>query len=340
MLTRFPDGIEGKSFYQKDAPAFAPDWIRTVSIWSEDTQREIRYFVCDSVEALLYIANMGTIPLHLWASRVDSLERPDWCVLDLDPKDAPFSDVITVANVIHELCEAVSLPDFVKTTGKTGLHILLPLGRQCTYEQSRTLGELLARLVIRELPKITTITRQVQRRGAKVYIDYLQNRHGQTIVAPFSVRPLPGATVSMPLEWKEVNAKLDPTDYTIRTAPERMAKKKKDPVVPVLAEVPDLGGGVGEAGGEVGRRCKRSAFGVRRSASSVHGCTSGTGIQIAVYAARWTPNAERRLRYSDATVYRTRIPSTNSASTRPSGDLYVTVAVRRVPSIPSRTCCG
>jgi bifunctional non-homologous end joining protein LigD len=242
VLTRFPDGIEGKSFYQKDAPEFAPEWIRTVSIWSEDTQREIRYFVCDTVEALLYIANMGTIPLHLWASRVDSLERPDWCVLDLDPKEAPFSDVVTVANVVHELCEAVELPNFVKTTGKTGLHILLPLGRQCTYEQSRTLGELLARLVIREVPEITTITRQVQRRGTKVYLDYLQNRHGQTVVAPFSVRPLPGATVSMPLEWKEVDAKLDPTDYTIRTAPARMARKKKDPVAPVLAEVPDLEG--------------------------------------------------------------------------------------------------
>jgi bifunctional non-homologous end joining protein LigD len=241
VLTRYPDGIEGKSFYQKDAPEFAPAWIRTVPIWSEDTQREIRYFVCDSVEALLYIANMGTIPLHLWASRVESLERPDWCVLDLDPKEAPFSDVVTVAQAIHELCEDVELPNFVKTTGKTGLHILLPIGRHFTYEQSRTLGELLARLVIRELPEITTITRQIQRRGAKVYLDYLQNRHGQTIVAPFSVRPLPGATVSMPLEWKEVNGKLDPTDYTIRTAPERMKKRKKDPLARVLHELPDLG---------------------------------------------------------------------------------------------------
>src|SRR5262249_44065008 len=94
VLTRFPDGIDGKSFYQKDAPDFAPEWMRTVPIWSEDTQRDIRYFVCDDVESLLYIANMGSIPLHIWASRVDSLELPDWCVIDLDPKEAPFSDVI------------------------------------------------------------------------------------------------------------------------------------------------------------------------------------------------------------------------------------------------------
>jgi bifunctional non-homologous end joining protein LigD len=240
VLTRYPDGIEGKSFYQKDAPEFAPEWMRTVPIWSEDTQREIRYFVCDSLEALLYIANMGSIPLHLWASRVESLELPDWCVLDLDPKEAPFSDVVKVARAIHELCEEVDLPNFVKTTGKTGLHILLPLGRQCTYEQSRTLGELLARLVIRQLPEITTITRVIQKRGPKVYLDYLQNRRGQTIVAPFSVRPLPGATVSMPLEWKEVNAKLDVTRYTIRSALPRMSKLKRDPMAPVLAEAPDL----------------------------------------------------------------------------------------------------
>jgi bifunctional non-homologous end joining protein LigD len=241
VLTRYPDGIHGKSFYQKDAPAFAPDWIRTVGIWSEDTQREIRFFVVESEEALLYIANMGSIPLHLWASRVATLERPDWCVIDLDPKEAPFSDVVTVARTLHELCEELGLPNFVKTTGKTGLHILLPLGRQCTYEQSRVLGELLARLVIRKLPKITTITRQVERRGAKVYLDYLQNRFGQTIVAPFSVRPLPGATVSMPLHWVEVDDKLDPRNYTIMNAVKRLEQLGEDPCLPVIEMQTDLG---------------------------------------------------------------------------------------------------
>jgi len=242
VLTRFPDGIHGKSFYQKDAPEFAPDWIRTIPIWSEDTQRDIRYFVCDGVEALLYIANLGSIPLHLWASRVQSLERPDWCVLDLDPKEAPFSDVIQVARALHALCEEAGLPNFVKTTGKTGLHILLPLDGRCTYEQSRNLGELLARLVIKELPKITTITRQVQRRGPRVYLDYLQNRHGQTIVAPFSVRPLPGATVSMPLRWSEVDDRLDPRDFTIANAVARLTDLGEDPVAPVLTTRPDLAG--------------------------------------------------------------------------------------------------
>jgi bifunctional non-homologous end joining protein LigD len=240
VLTRYPDGIDGKSFYQKDAPEFAPEWMRTIPIWSEDTQREIRYFICDDVESLLYIANMGSIPLHIWASRVGSLEQPDWCVIDLDPKEAPFSDVIRVALAVRKLCESIELPSYVKTTGKTGLHILLPLAKQCTYAQSRQIGELLARIVLQELHEIATITRHITKRGAKVYFDYLQNRHGQTIVAPFSVRPLPGATVSMPLTWDEVNDSLDPGTFTIKNVIERMEKLGKDPVAKVLADKPDL----------------------------------------------------------------------------------------------------
>ena len=240
VLTRFPDGIDGKSFYQKDAPVFVPDWIRTIPIWSEDTQREIRFFICDCEEALLYIANMGSIPIHMWASREGSLELPDWCVIDLDPKEAPFSDVLRCAQVLHRVCESVGLPNYVKTTGKTGLHIMLPLGRQCTYEQSRMLGELLARCVLRELKDIATITRHVTKRGDKVYLDYLQNRHGQTIVTPFSVRPLPGATVSMPLVWDEVDSTLDPRNFTIANAIQRLEQLGDDPVAPVLDTKPDL----------------------------------------------------------------------------------------------------
>ncbi len=242
VLTRYPDGIDGKSFYQKDAPEFAPEWIRTEPIWSEDTQRNIRYFVADDVESLLYLANSGTIPLHIWMSRIGSLELPDWCVVDLDPKEAPFADVVTVARTLHRICDEAGLPNYVKTTGKTGLHILIPLGRRCTYEQSRTLGELLARLVLKDHHDIATITRHISKRGDKVYLDYLQNRHGQLIVSPFSVRPLEGATVSMPLVWDEVNDQLDRLrfTFTIKTARARMESMGADPVRPVLEEAPDL----------------------------------------------------------------------------------------------------
>jgi bifunctional non-homologous end joining protein LigD len=249
VMTRFPDGIEGKQFYQKDAPEFAPEWVHTHPVWSEESQRTVKYFVCNDEDSLLYIANLGCIPIHIWASSVGSLEQCDWCVIDLDPKEAPFSDVIRCAQTLHRLCDGIGLRHYVKTTGKTGLHIMVPLGRLCTYEQSRTLGELLARVMLREVGDIATITRHVTKRGDKVYLDYLQNRHGQTIVAPFSVRPLPGATVSMPLRWDEVGDGLNPKDYTIRNAIERMEQLTTDPVCAVLTETPDLAGALGRLAG-------------------------------------------------------------------------------------------
>src|SRR3989454_1085148 len=240
VLTRFPDGINGKSFFQKDAPEYAQAFVRTVTIWSEDSQRDLDYFVCDNESSLLYIANMAAILLHVWSSRVATLETPDWCILDLDPKDAPFTDVVTVAKAVRALCDDIGLPTGIKTSGSTGLHVLIPLGRQVTYEQSRTLGGLLARVIAAELPDIATVTRQVQKRGGKVYLDYVQNGHGRLLVAPFSARPLPGAPVSMPLRWTEVTPKLDMKKFTIKTAPTRMAKLEEDPLRPVLDLKPDL----------------------------------------------------------------------------------------------------
>ena len=240
VLTRFPDGINGKSFFQKDAPEYAQAFVRTITIWSEDSQRELDYFVCDNESSLLYIANMAAILLHVWSSRVETLEAPDWCILDLDPKDAPFTDVVTVAKAVKALCDDIGLPTSIKTSGSTGLHVLIPLGRQCTYEQSRTLGGLLARVIAAELPEIATVTRQVQKRGGKVYLDYVQNGHGRLLVAPFSARPLPGASVSMPLKWSEVTPKLDIKKFTIKTAPARMKKLGDDPLRAVLEHKPDL----------------------------------------------------------------------------------------------------
>jgi len=240
VMTRYPDGIAGKSFFQKDAPGFAPDWIRTERMWSEDTQREIDYFVCDDLASLLYVINLGSIPLHLWASRVPTLERPDWCVLDLDPKGAPFTQVVEVALSARELCDRIELPVFVKTSGSSGLHLLVPLGRQCTHEQSRSLGELLARCLVGRLPEIATITRQVSKRDGRVYVDYLQNGSGKLLVSPFCVRPLAGAPVSTTLRWREVNGKLDLRAHTMKTVPERMKKLKTDPLVEVIDRVPDL----------------------------------------------------------------------------------------------------
>jgi bifunctional non-homologous end joining protein LigD len=240
VLTRYPDGPDGKSFYQKDAPDFVPEWVRTARIWSPATTRAIDYFVCDDLDMLLYVVNLGSIPLHVWSSRVAQLGTPDWCILDLDPKEAPFADVLTVALAIRRLCEAIELPTVVKTSGQAGLHILVPLGASCTYEQSRALGELISRVIVAELPDISTITRNIGARGGRVYLDYMQNRHGQLLVAPYSVRPTPLATVSTPLRWSEVGPKLDPRAFTLRTLPRRLARMRTDPVRPVLTERPDL----------------------------------------------------------------------------------------------------
>ena len=239
VLTRYPDGIDGKSFFQKDAPGYAPSWLRLETMWSEHAEREIRYFVLDNLESLLYVANMGTIPLHVWSSRVAALERPDWCILDLDPKGAPLKHVVKIARHLHELCDNVGLTNFVKTSGSTGLHVLIPLGARYTYEQSRTLAELLARFVSKSLPDIATIVRSVSDRDGKVYVDFLQNGHGRLLVSPFCVRPLPGAPISMPLEWSEINGRLKLERFNIRSARKWLAKHG-DPLAPVLTTSSDM----------------------------------------------------------------------------------------------------
>ena len=240
VLTRFPDGIHGKSFYQRDAPDFVPDWIDRTTLWSDSTDREVNYFVANDATVLKYLANMGTIPIHVWHSRLDDLEHPDWLVLDLDPKDAPFADVVTVALGIGELCDELSLPAFPKTSGASGLHILIPLDNQLTHVQARDLGELLARVIVNRYPVIATTARTVARRRGRVYIDYLQNGHGRLIAAPFSARAEPAASVSMPVGWHEVNGRLRNERFHISNAPARMKRLGADPLAGVLTERGDL----------------------------------------------------------------------------------------------------
>jgi bifunctional non-homologous end joining protein LigD len=240
VLTRFPDGIAGKSFFQKDAPDFVPAWIRTARLRNEEG-REIDHFLCDRADSVVYLANLATIPLHVYAARAQAPDRADWCVIDLDPKGAPFEWVVRLARAVHELCDDIGLPAYCKTSGQAGLHVLVPLGAQCTHEEARDLGLLLANVVEREHGDVATLVRSpIEARRGKVYLDCLQNGTGKTIAAPFSARPVPGATVSMPLRWSEVNAKLDPRQFTIKSAPARMKKLRRDPMATVLADEPDL----------------------------------------------------------------------------------------------------
>jgi bifunctional non-homologous end joining protein LigD len=244
VLTRYPDGIDGKSFYQKDAPQFAPAWVRTERIYSKDTERDIAYLVVDDLEMLRYVANSAALLIHVWASRVPSLERPDWLVLDLDPKGAPFTDVVAVALALRRILDDLELPSYVKTSGATGLHLLLPLGARYTYEQTRNFARLLAVLGVEAEPEISTVNRPLRSRDGKVYIDFGQNGHGQTIVAPYSVRPLPGAPASCPLEWREVSARLDATRFNLETMAARF-EKMADPLTPVLGPGIDMAAAIG-----------------------------------------------------------------------------------------------
>jgi bifunctional non-homologous end joining protein LigD len=178
--------------------------------------------------------------LHIWSSRVQSLQHPDWCILDLDPKGAPFKDVVKVARAIHSLCERVELPNLVKTSGSTGLHVLIPLGARYTHEQSRAMAELLANCVVKQLPEIATVERHLDARDGKVYVDYLQNGHGRLLVAPYSVRPVARATVSMPLTWAQVSSRLDMFKYDLRAVPGLLAKQKADPFEALFTGAADL----------------------------------------------------------------------------------------------------
>jgi len=227
VLTRYPDGIDGKSFFQKHAPEFVPDWVPTVRV--EDTE----YFLCNEKDALLYVINLGCIPLHVWSARHQTIEYPDWVILDLDPKEAPWRDVLAVARRIHAMLQPLDVPHFLKTSGQAGLHVMIPLGARLTHEEAKSFGELLARLVVAELPDIATVARSLGSRGGKVYVDFLQNGTGKLIAAPYSVRPRPGAPVSTPLSWRELTARLDPARYTIRSVPPRVAKGG-DPLLAVL----------------------------------------------------------------------------------------------------------
>jgi len=223
-LQRWPNGIAGESFFQKDAPDVIPPFVRTEPIASEDSRRTIRYIIADNEETLLWLANLTAFTLHPWGSRVGSLENPDFMILDLDPKEAPFSRVVRVARELKELLDAVGLRSYPKTTGSSGLHVYVPLEPEYSYEQVRGFAELVARVVASRLPDEATVELKVEQRGGRIYLDHLRNRMGQTAAGPYVVRALPTAPVSAPLTWEEVNERLGPRQFTIRNLPPRVAE--------------------------------------------------------------------------------------------------------------------
>ncbi|MBV9349274.1 MAG: DNA ligase D, partial [Patescibacteria group bacterium] len=240
VLFRHPNGIDKAGFFQKDSSDLnLPDFVHTTMVHSESNDKEIRYVVCDNKETLLYAANLGCIEMNVWNSRVDSLDKPDFYVIDLDPGDNTFEEVIEVAQVTHEVLTLSCEESYPKTSGKTGIHVYVPLRAKYDYDQVRNFAELVVRVVHSRIPGITSLERSPAKRKDKIYLDWLQNRTGQTLAAPYSLRPVAGACVSTPLEWKEVKKGLSPRDFTIENIFDRL-KKKGDLWKPILGKGVDL----------------------------------------------------------------------------------------------------
>lgn len=223
-LNRHPDGINGPSFFQKDLLDH-PEWVRTVPLRSESEIKDVHWLICNDKDTLLFMANLGCIELNPWISRYQKPDHPDFLLLDLDPKDVDFSVAVETALEVKKLLDSVKLESFIKTSGKRGLHIVIPLGAKYTFTQTRQFAQILATTVFQQLPDTTSVARNPLKRGNKVYIDFLQNRIGQTIAAPYSLRPVAHATVSTPLEWDELDKNLKPTAFTLKTIFMRLEKK-------------------------------------------------------------------------------------------------------------------
>jgi len=225
-LHRHPNGIFGDSFYQKDHENL-PDWIETIEISSKASAKDINYLLCQNQATLLYMNNLGCIELHPWHSTIYQLNHPDYAIIDLDPSaENNFEEVIETALMVKQVIDRAKIKGFCKTSGASGLHIYIPMGALYTYEEARDFTKLLCIYVNEALPELTTLERSLKKRGPKIYLDYLQNRKGQTIASAYSVRPQKLATVSTPLKWSEVKSGLKIQDYNMQTVPDRLATTK------------------------------------------------------------------------------------------------------------------
>lgn len=224
-LKRNPNGIDDKGFFHKDAGVAAPDWVDRIELFSEAADKNINYILCNHKAALAYMNNLGCIEINPWNSTVKNLDNPDYLIMDIDPSDkSTFEEVIEVAVVIKDILDKAGAASYCKTSGASGLHVYVPLHAAYPYDHARTFAELIAVLTHEQLPKTTTIERSLSKRKNRIYIDYLQNKRGQTLASAYSLRPVAGATVSTPLDWKEVKSGLSPSHFTIHNTLKRIEK--------------------------------------------------------------------------------------------------------------------
>jgi len=227
ILQRWPRGIKAPMFFQQDLES-APEFIKTIRLTNQEG-RELDYGVYTTVGSLLHFVNLGTIEQHPWHSTIKRLDKPDWIAIDLDPKKAPWENVLQVALVVKDVADEIGLEVFPKTSGSSGMHLYIPLKATNEYEKAAEFARLFATEVARRAPKIATVERAIAKRAStQVYVDWMQNARGKSLAAVFTARAKPKATVSMPLTWKQISQGVKITDFTITNAPE-LLKKKKDP---------------------------------------------------------------------------------------------------------------
>jgi bifunctional non-homologous end joining protein LigD len=243
VLVRYPDGVEGKHFFQWNVPHGFPSWIPHIALGEAAEDKKKRVFLINDLDALLAVANLGAIPLHVLACRARSLDACDFCTLDFDVGRSTLEAGVVLALELRALLDRIGLRGYPKTSGQRGLHVLVPLGRGVSFDAAQALDTLLGRLVAALHPDIATLERVVDKRGARVLVDIGQTGRRRTIVAPYSVRAFPGATVSTPLSWDEVDDALDPSRFTLRTVPER-AGRLGDLARGVLEDTPDVAAAV------------------------------------------------------------------------------------------------
>ncbi|OPY59054.1 MAG: putative ATP-dependent DNA ligase YkoU [Pelotomaculum sp. PtaU1.Bin035] len=217
VMKRYPDGIEGEQFYQKECPDYAPAWIKRYPV--EHSEKVVNYIICNDIQTLTWMANCGCIEVHAWLARIESLESPDLAVMDLDPAEGvPFRDTLEVALLIRSALEEFRLAGFPKTSGAGGLHLFIPIKPAYSWQEVTAAMKFVAEAAAGVYPDKATIERKVDKRAGKVYLDYLQNGRGKTMAFQYGLRPLPGAPVSTPLDWREVErGDIHPQDFNMNT---------------------------------------------------------------------------------------------------------------------------
>jgi bifunctional non-homologous end joining protein LigD len=230
VLTRFPNGVDKAGFYEKDAPEGTPSWVKTVRIYSETAQRNVNYIICNDLDTLIWLANLAAIEIHMPLSTVSSIDKPDLLLFDIDPEPpASIEEATKVALLLKKKLDQIGLKSYVKISGKKGLHVVIPILREHGFRETRALVHMIGQQLAKELEIVVSELAETKKPG-KVFVDYLQNSHGRTMVCPYSLRVTSDATVSTPLEWADIKKGIKPAEFNLFS----VVKLENDPWKDIL----------------------------------------------------------------------------------------------------------